>query len=224
MRTPQPRRMLFACCRLGCQIRTGSSHLFIVTLSWMFRCNHVYTHFYIHSLTSPLLRILGTAIAIVLLLAFVERPSSLSASSDPHHRSVPWEPPCGLTESIEMVCLFVLCLDLAVKVNTSSIESICGFVSVETAASSLPCLSSELPDWLGGVQKEQMADQLHCSHFSFHHWLGFISQHGVWWGESHDFLDIGSQAVSYQSEVWRCKSQTWLKLLPRPFLTFHYEP
>uniref|UniRef100_A0AAQ4S4M0 Ion transport domain-containing protein n=1 Tax=Gasterosteus aculeatus aculeatus TaxID=481459 RepID=A0AAQ4S4M0_GASAC len=58
---------------------------------------------------------LGLTIAVVLLLAFVERPSSLSISSDPRHRSAPWQPPCGFTESIEMVCLVVFCLDLAVK-------------------------------------------------------------------------------------------------------------
>ncbi|XP_078109956.1 two pore channel protein 2 isoform X1 [Sander vitreus] len=58
---------------------------------------------------------LGLTIAVVLLLAFVERPSSLSASSDPRHRSPPWEPPCGFTESIEMVCLVIFSLDLAVK-------------------------------------------------------------------------------------------------------------
>lgn len=58
---------------------------------------------------------LGLTIAAVLLLAFVERPSSLSISSDPHHRTPPWQPPCGFTESIEMVCLVIFCLDLAVK-------------------------------------------------------------------------------------------------------------
>ncbi|XP_036952609.1 two pore calcium channel protein 2-like isoform X5 [Acanthopagrus latus] len=58
---------------------------------------------------------LGLTIAMVLLLAFVERPSSLSISSDPRFRSPPWEPPCGLTESIEMVCLIIFSFDLAVK-------------------------------------------------------------------------------------------------------------
>ncbi|XP_040896456.1 two pore calcium channel protein 2 [Toxotes jaculatrix] len=58
---------------------------------------------------------LGLTIAVVLLLAFVERPSSLSVSSDPRHRSPPWQPPCGFTESIEMVCLIIFTLDLAVK-------------------------------------------------------------------------------------------------------------
>ncbi|KAI3376790.1 hypothetical protein L3Q82_000383 [Scortum barcoo] len=58
---------------------------------------------------------LGLTIAVVLLLAFVERPSSLSISSDPRFRSPPWEPPCGFTESIEMVCLIIFSVDLAVK-------------------------------------------------------------------------------------------------------------
>ncbi|XP_071329017.1 two pore channel protein 2 isoform X1 [Trachinotus anak] len=57
----------------------------------------------------------GLTIAVVLLLAFVERPSSLSISSDPRYRSEPWEPPCGLTESIEIVCLIIFSVDLAVK-------------------------------------------------------------------------------------------------------------
>ncbi|XP_047437665.1 two pore channel protein 2 [Mugil cephalus] len=58
---------------------------------------------------------LGLTIALVLLLAFVERPSSMSISSDPRYRSSPWQPPCGLTEAIEMVCLIIFTCDLAVK-------------------------------------------------------------------------------------------------------------
>ncbi|XP_028258515.1 two pore channel protein 2 [Parambassis ranga] len=58
---------------------------------------------------------LGLTIAVVLLLAFMERPSSLSMSSDPRHRLPSWEPPCGLTESIEMICLIIFTLDLIVK-------------------------------------------------------------------------------------------------------------
>lgn len=58
---------------------------------------------------------LGLNIAVVLLLAFVERPSSLSLSSDPRYRSEPWQPPCGLTEGIELVCLIIFTLDFAVK-------------------------------------------------------------------------------------------------------------
>ncbi|XP_061563786.1 two pore channel protein 2 [Cololabis saira] len=59
--------------------------------------------------------ILGLVISVVLLLAFVERPTSLSVSSDPHHRRESWQPPCGLTESMEMIGLSILALDLAVK-------------------------------------------------------------------------------------------------------------
>ncbi|XP_019735401.1 two pore channel protein 2 isoform X2 [Hippocampus comes] len=58
---------------------------------------------------------LGLTIAVVLLLAFVERPSSLSVTSDSRYRSPPWEPPCGFTESIEIVCLLIFTLDLAIK-------------------------------------------------------------------------------------------------------------
>ncbi|XP_034064300.1 two pore calcium channel protein 2 [Gymnodraco acuticeps] len=58
---------------------------------------------------------LGLTIAVLLLLAFVERPSSLSISSDPRFRSPAWQPPCGFTESFEIVCLLIFCLDLAVK-------------------------------------------------------------------------------------------------------------
>ncbi|XP_034437420.1 two pore calcium channel protein 2 isoform X1 [Hippoglossus hippoglossus] len=58
---------------------------------------------------------LGLTIAVLLLLAFVERPSSLSVSSDPRYRSPAWEPPCGFTESFEMVCLIIFSLDLTVK-------------------------------------------------------------------------------------------------------------
>ncbi|KAJ3594112.1 hypothetical protein NHX12_006444 [Muraenolepis orangiensis] len=58
---------------------------------------------------------LGLSIGVLLLLAFVEHPSSLSSTSDPRYRLPSWEPPCGLTEGIEALCLLVFALDLAVK-------------------------------------------------------------------------------------------------------------
>ncbi|XP_062405531.1 two pore channel protein 2-like isoform X2 [Sardina pilchardus] len=58
---------------------------------------------------------LGTTIAVILGLAFFERPSSWSYTSDPRYRPPPWEPACGLTESIEMLCLCIFGLDFAVK-------------------------------------------------------------------------------------------------------------
>ncbi|KAJ8413103.1 hypothetical protein AAFF_G00106850 [Aldrovandia affinis] len=58
---------------------------------------------------------LGAIIAVILALAIIERPSSLSATSDPRYKQPPWEPPCGLTESLEAVCFIVFALDLTVK-------------------------------------------------------------------------------------------------------------
>ncbi|XP_043100639.1 two pore calcium channel protein 2 [Puntigrus tetrazona] len=58
---------------------------------------------------------LGFTIAVVLGLAFIERPSSLTYTSDIRFKPKPWEPPCGLTEGIEMVCLCVFILDITVK-------------------------------------------------------------------------------------------------------------
>ncbi|XP_023683121.1 two pore channel protein 2-like isoform X5 [Paramormyrops kingsleyae] len=55
------------------------------------------------------------AIAVILGLAFVERPSSLSLSSDPRYRQAAWEPPCGLTEGIETAFLIIFAFDVTVK-------------------------------------------------------------------------------------------------------------
>ncbi|XP_028649626.1 two pore channel protein 2 isoform X1 [Erpetoichthys calabaricus] len=58
---------------------------------------------------------LGITIFIILALAFIEKPSSLTLTSDLRYRSVPWEPPCGVTESIEVVCLLIFAADVSVK-------------------------------------------------------------------------------------------------------------
>ncbi|XP_048829210.1 two pore channel protein 2-like isoform X2 [Brienomyrus brachyistius] len=55
------------------------------------------------------------AIIVILGLAFAERPSSLSLSSDPRYRQAAWEPPCGFTECIETTCLIVFAFDVTVK-------------------------------------------------------------------------------------------------------------
>lgn len=60
---------------------------------------------------------LGFTIAVVLGLALIERPSSLTYTSDIRYKPKPWEPPCGLTEGIEMVCLCIFILDVTVKVE-----------------------------------------------------------------------------------------------------------
>ncbi|XP_058160999.1 two pore channel protein 2 isoform X2 [Dasypus novemcinctus] len=60
-------------------------------------------------------RILGFAIFLILCLAFIETPSSFTSTSDVRYRAKPWEPPCGLTESVELLCLLVFVADVSVK-------------------------------------------------------------------------------------------------------------
>ncbi|XP_072322835.1 two pore channel protein 2 isoform X2 [Scyliorhinus torazame] len=59
--------------------------------------------------------VLNTAILVILALAFFEKPSSLSVTSDLRFRQVLWEPPCGLTEGIEAICLLLFIVDVVVK-------------------------------------------------------------------------------------------------------------
>ncbi|XP_043561287.1 two pore calcium channel protein 2 isoform X1 [Chiloscyllium plagiosum] len=59
--------------------------------------------------------VLSTAIFVVLALAFFEKPSSLSVTSDLRLRHVLWEPPCGLTEGIEVFCLVLFIIDVVIK-------------------------------------------------------------------------------------------------------------
>ncbi|NXG31283.1 TPC2 protein, partial [Dromaius novaehollandiae] len=59
--------------------------------------------------------ILGLTITIILALAFIETPSSLTVTSDIRYRLPPWDPPCGLTESIELLCFLVFMIDVSVK-------------------------------------------------------------------------------------------------------------
>uniref|UniRef100_A0A8C9SRQ3 Two pore segment channel 2 n=1 Tax=Scleropages formosus TaxID=113540 RepID=A0A8C9SRQ3_SCLFO len=46
---------------------------------------------------------------------FVKKPSSLTITSDLRYKKPPMEPPCGLTESIEIMCLLIFAVDLTVK-------------------------------------------------------------------------------------------------------------
>lgn len=56
-------------------------------------------------------------IAVYLLLAFFEKPSSLHLNSDYRNRSkkADVDPPCGVTESIEFLCLFIFTFDVLVQ-------------------------------------------------------------------------------------------------------------
>ncbi|XP_069760706.1 two pore channel protein 2 isoform X2 [Narcine bancroftii] len=60
-------------------------------------------------------RALSTTIFLILILAFFEKPSSLSVTSDLRYRHVLWEPPCGLTEGIEALCLLLFITDVIIK-------------------------------------------------------------------------------------------------------------
>ncbi|XP_074132791.1 two pore channel protein 2 isoform X1 [Sminthopsis crassicaudata] len=59
--------------------------------------------------------ILSFTIFLILSLAFIEIPSSLTVTSDVRYRQIPWEPPCGLTESIEALCFLVFIADVSMK-------------------------------------------------------------------------------------------------------------
>ncbi|XP_030689106.1 two pore channel protein 2 isoform X3 [Globicephala melas] len=58
---------------------------------------------------------LSFTIFLILALAFIETPSSLTSTSDVRYRPAPWEPPCGLTEGVEALCLLVFVADVSVK-------------------------------------------------------------------------------------------------------------
>ncbi|XP_032495464.1 two pore calcium channel protein 2 isoform X2 [Phocoena sinus] len=58
---------------------------------------------------------LSFTIFLILALAFIETPSSLTSTSDVRYRPAPWEPPCGLTEGVEALCLLVFAADVSVK-------------------------------------------------------------------------------------------------------------
>ncbi|XP_028916058.1 two pore calcium channel protein 2 isoform X2 [Ornithorhynchus anatinus] len=60
-------------------------------------------------------RISSFNIFLILALAFIETPSSLTVTSDVRYRRPPWEPPCGLTESFEMFCFLIFIADVSMK-------------------------------------------------------------------------------------------------------------
>ncbi|XP_060796924.1 two pore channel protein 2 isoform X2 [Neoarius graeffei] len=68
---------------------------------------------------------LGFIIAVILALAFVEKPSSITYTSDPRFRPEPWEPPCGFPEAVEMVCLCIFIVDVMVKSYLIGWEEFC---------------------------------------------------------------------------------------------------
>ncbi|MEE6498989.1 hypothetical protein FKM82_003272 [Ascaphus truei] len=59
--------------------------------------------------------VLNVTIFVNLALAFVEKPSSLSRTSDVRYRGAVWQPPCGMTESVEFLTLVLFIADVSVK-------------------------------------------------------------------------------------------------------------
>lgn len=87
-------------------------------------------------------RVLDFTIFLILALAFVEVPSSFTRTADVRYRSQPWQPPCGLTETVEALCLLVFLADLSVKVRWAVHRSCHRAPSAGPDALSSPCVVS----------------------------------------------------------------------------------
>lgn len=91
---------------------------FLVFFVWLgFFCSCCFFKFHLYTN-----RILSLTITVILALAFIEKPSSLTVTSDVRYRLPAWNPPCGLTESIELLCFLVFVVDVSVKVSITFIS------------------------------------------------------------------------------------------------------
>ena len=61
-------------------------------------------------------------LSVLLLLAFVEYPSSLTLTSDSRVIRPQTDPPCGVTESVELICLIVFLIDFTLKCRVFGIK------------------------------------------------------------------------------------------------------
>ncbi|KAJ8032541.1 Two pore calcium channel protein 2 [Holothuria leucospilota] len=64
----------------------------------------------------PVQWLVYAAITVVHLLAFVERPSSLTWSSDPYYRGTPYQISCWAVSAIELMCLAIFTADVIMKI------------------------------------------------------------------------------------------------------------
>ncbi|XP_023593883.1 two pore channel protein 2 [Trichechus manatus latirostris] len=124
---PASRKSHAAPCFLGSQLRTKAGQELCIDQAVVFiedaikyrsinhRMDASAMWFYRWYYSTSCQRILSFIIFLILSLAFVETPSSLTSSSDVRFRRVAWEPPCGLTESVELLCLLVFVADVFVK-------------------------------------------------------------------------------------------------------------
>ena len=64
-------------------------------------------------------RLLYGVIFVIHMLAFIEKPSSLTVTADLRTKGDSIELPCGVTETIELLCLIVFIADFIAKVSLS---------------------------------------------------------------------------------------------------------
>ncbi|XP_054827424.1 two pore channel protein 2 [Eublepharis macularius] len=92
--------------------------------------------------------ILNVTITLILVLAFIELPSSLTITSDVRYRLKAWEPPCGLTESIEVLCFLVFIVDVSVKSYLMGWEE---FRKTKWLMAYIVVLTVSLADWTASL-------------------------------------------------------------------------
>ena len=109
---------------------TQSEYVFESTIFYDTFC-----HFLFPSFSIPP-RSLNLAIAIILIVAFFEYPSSITTgnSSDPRYRGDRLILPCGIMEAIEISCLLIFTADLIMKVIIVIIKPIFRRGTFERAA------------------------------------------------------------------------------------------
>ncbi|XP_046890186.1 two pore channel protein 2-like [Hypomesus transpacificus] len=90
---------------------------------------------------------LNVVITVLLALAFIEKPTSLTVTSDLRYRQqkATWEPPCGLTETIEITCLVTLSLDLIFKLYLIGREE---FLKCKWLIGNMVVITVSIADWM----------------------------------------------------------------------------
>ncbi|KAJ1182159.1 hypothetical protein NDU88_007353 [Pleurodeles waltl] len=92
--------------------------------------------------------VLNVTIFVNLALAFIERPSSLTSTSDVRYRGVAWEPPCGLTESIEMVTFLIFITDVSMKSYLIGLEE---FMKNKWLMAYILVIAMSFADWTASL-------------------------------------------------------------------------
>lgn len=121
-------KMLCICAQFFTKSKRTPWLFIVATILDLFRRKRISLYFWhwLHlQLSSLKKRILYLNLFILLLLAFFERPSSLSITSDismPASFLSKYEFACGILESIDLCCLALLVVDVLVKVSNELVE------------------------------------------------------------------------------------------------------